>query len=194
MDKVTTLGVADPQYVCPKCKSSMIIKLGRSGKFISCGKYPECDGALTIEGKEIEPNRPIGTHPESGEEIFILEGPYGPYVQVGEKTKENKKPKRASIPKDKELSEVTIDDALKYLSLPKTLGQHPETEKNIVANIGRFGPYVMHDGDFRSLKTDDVYTIELARALEIIAEPKKTRTRKSAATKKASSTRTKKKK
>jgi DNA topoisomerase-1 len=79
----------------------------------------------------------------------------------------------ASIPKGKELSSVTLEDALKYLSLPKVLGVHPKTGLPISANIGRFGPYIVHDGDFRSLKTDDVYAIELPRALEILAEEKK---------------------
>ena len=72
---------------------------------------------------------------------------------------------------------VTLEDALKYLSLPRILGTHPETGKEITANIGRFGPYIAHDGDFRSLKTDDVYKIELPRALEILKEEKKKSTR-----------------
>jgi len=70
---------------------------------------------------------------------------------------------------------VTVADALHYLSLPRVLRQHPETGKPISANIGRFGPYIVHDTDFRSLKKDDVYSIELPRALEILAEPKKPR-------------------
>src|SRR3990167_4287440 len=85
-------------------------------------------------------------------------------------------PRKSSIPKDKEVGSVTIQDALKYLSLPRILGTHPETGKEISANIGRFGPYVVHDRDFRSLKKgsgDDVYTIELPRALEIFKEEKK---------------------
>ena len=72
---------------------------------------------------------------------------------------------------------VTLEDALKYLSLPRILGTHPETGKEITANIGRFGPYIAHDGDFRSLKTDDAYKIELPRALEILKEEKKKSTR-----------------
>jgi len=93
----------------------------------------------------------------------------------GKGSKSAKKPKMSSIPKDKDLSTVTLKDALVYLSLPRDLGVHPVTGSPISANNGRFGPYVVHEKDFRSLKTDDVYTIELPRALEIFAEEKKRR-------------------
>jgi DNA topoisomerase-1 len=80
-----------------------------------------------------------------------------------------------SIPKEKDLSSVTVADAVTYLSLPRVLGVHPVSGSPISANNGRFGPYVVHEKDFRSLKTDDVYTVELPRALEIFAEEKKRR-------------------
>lgn len=180
LDKVTNLGDADPKWKCPICGSPMIIKLSKNGKFMSCSRYPDCDGALTIDGQEIKKDEPIGTDPATGLPIFVLIGKYGPYVQLGEKvkgkgSKKAPKPKMASIPKDKDLSTVTVADALTYLSLPRVLGVHPDTGKDIIANNGRFGPYVMHDGDFRSLKTDNVYTIELPRALEILKEEKKRR-------------------
>ena len=176
IDKLTNLGSAPKEWKCPMCDSPMIIKLGRSGKFMSCERYPDCTGARRIDGSVVEPNKPIGIDNETGLSIFVMEGRFGPYVQLGEKTKENSKPRRSSIPKDKDPSTVNLQDALKYLSLPRVLGTHPETGKEIIANIGRFGPYVMHDGDFRSLKKDsgdDVYTIELKRALEIFKEEKK---------------------
>lgn len=173
--KLTDLGPAPKEFKCPKCNSSMHFKLGRGGVFMSCDKFPDCDGARTENGEEIGEDKPIGTHPETGEDIFVLNGRYGPYVQLGVKDEDNKKPKRGSIPKDKDPKEVTIEDAVKYLSLPRELGEHPDTGNMISANIGRFGPYIVHDGDFRSLKEDDVYTIDLKRALEILAEPKKTR-------------------
>lgn len=176
IDKLTNLGPAPKESKCPVCNSPMIIKLGRSGKFMSCERYPDCTGARRIDGSIVEPNKPMGTDTETGLPIFVLDGRFGPYVQLGEKTKENPKPRRSSIPKEKEPSTVTLEDALKLLSLPRVLGSHPETGKEIIANIGRFGPYVMHDGDFRSLKKDsgdDVYSIELKRALEIFKEEKK---------------------
>lgn len=177
--KLTTLGDADPKFKCPKCKKKMHIKLGRMGKFLSCATYPECDGALTIEGIEIKPDEPIGKYPETDEPIFVKVGRFGPYVQLGEGGKDEKgkkiKPKMASIPKDKNIEEVSVEDAVKYLSIPRVLGNHPDTNEPITASIGRFGPYIVHESDFRSLKTDSVYDIKLERALEILAEEKKKR-------------------
>ena len=142
---------------------------------MSCSRYPECKGARRIDGSVVEPNKPLGTDEKTGLPIFILDGRFGHYVQLGEKTKENPKPRRSSIPKEKDPTTVTLEEAQKLLSLPRILGVHPETGKEISANIGRFGPYVVHERDFRSLKTDDVYEIELPRALEIFKEEKKKR-------------------
>ncbi|MDE1874522.1 MAG: type I DNA topoisomerase [Patescibacteria group bacterium] len=187
LDKATTLGEADPRFTCPICGASMIIKLGRSGKFLSCSRYPDCTGALTIEGKELPKDKVIGIHPDTGSEITLKTGKYGPYVEMvmpadeekpEKKSKKAPKPKlrRASVPKDVKPEDVTLDQAVHYLSLPRQLGVHPETGKIISASIGRFGPYIVHDGDFRSVKApDDVYTIALERALEILREPKKRR-------------------
>jgi len=173
--KITNMGDAPEEFKCPLCNKDMVWKLGRGGKFMSCNNFPDCLGARTNEGKVIEDAKPIGTDPETKLPIFVLDGRFGPYVQLGEKTKENKKPRKASIPKEIIPTEVTIAVAQKLLSLPKVLGNHPVTGEPITANIGRFGPYVVHQKDFRSLKTDDVYAIELPRALEIFAEEKKTR-------------------
>ena len=197
--KATTLGEADPNIVCPICGSSMVIKLGRAGKFLSCSRYPDCTGALLIDGTEMPKDKVIGIHPVTGKEITLKTGKYGPYVEMVEdearaeaevkteaevkaakpkKAKKPKKPKlrRASIPKEVRPEDVTLDQAVHYLSLPRQLGTHPVTGKVITANIGRFGPYVVHDGDFRSVKQpDDVYTITLDRALEILAQEKKRR-------------------
>jgi DNA topoisomerase-1 len=172
LDKATTLGKSD-EFKCPKCGAGMDIKLGRGGKFLSCETYPTCDGALTIEGIEIKKDEPIGTYPDTGESVFLLTGRFGPYVQVGEKTKENKKPRRASIPREFPIETLKIEDALKFLSLPRVLGNHPETGEPISANNGRFGPYVVHQADFRSLKDINVYEVTLDQALDIFKEPKK---------------------
>lgn len=187
IEKATTLEKADPKFKCPKCGSGMLIKLGRGGKFMSCERFPDCDGALTMEGVELKPDEPIGKHPESGLPIYVKSGKYGPYVQLGESVPKSKsrskaakevaaaaKPKMASIPKNKDLSTVTVEDALMYLSLPRELGKHPDSGSTITTSIGRFGPYIVCNGDFRSLKGDDSpYTITLARALELLAQPKK---------------------
>ncbi|MTJ20203.1 type I DNA topoisomerase [Dolichospermum sp. UHCC 0352] len=123
----------------------------------------------------------LGRHPETGEPIYIKLGTYGPYVQLGDKTEENPKPKQASLLKGVTPETVTLDMAVGLLSLPRALGTHPETGGKVQASLGRFGPYVVHDQgkegkDYRSLKsTDDVLTISLNRALELLAEPKKGR-------------------
>ncbi|HYR07908.1 MAG TPA: type I DNA topoisomerase [Longimicrobium sp.] len=116
----------------------------------------------------------LGNDPATGKPILMLQGRFGPYVQLGEAEEGSKsKPKRASLPKGMNPADLALEFALQLLSLPRTLGKHPETGKEIQANAGRFGPYVVHDGDFRSLaKTDDVYTVDLARALELISQPK----------------------
>ncbi|MFZ2253111.1 MAG: type I DNA topoisomerase [Minisyncoccia bacterium] len=184
IDKITNLGAGPKEFPCPICGSDMVIKLGRGGKFLSCDTYPVCDGARMLDGSHIKEDEPLGKHPETGEDIFVLNGRFGPYVQLGptpEKVKGKAKvktipPKRASIPKGKSVSEVTLEDAVYYLILPRELGTHPDTGEPIIANTGRFGPYIGHAGDFRSLKKDDTpYTITYERALEILKEPKKTR-------------------
>jgi DNA topoisomerase-1 len=181
IEKITNLGAGPKEFPCPLCGKDMVIKLGRAGKFLSCNDYPNCLGARMIDGTEIKEDEPLGTHPESGEPIYLLSGRFGPYVQLGKtpekiKGKKQPAPRRASVPKGKNLAEVTLDDAVTYLILPRELGIHPETQEPVVANIGRFGPYIGHAGDFRSLKGgDDPYTITFDRALTILKEPKKTR-------------------
>ena len=209
--KITHLGKADPKFKCPKCGTSpMEIKLGRNGKFISCTRYPDCDGALTMEGIEFKKDEPIGIDPTTNLPIFVLNGRFGPYVQLGIKPPKEKKkrlskkalaaaqalavaqgetvpvqtpeetipktpkPKMASIPKTMDPSKVTIADALKYLSVPRLLGVDPKTGLDVTASIGRFGPFVVSDANFRSIKIpDDVYEITFERALELLAIPKK---------------------
>jgi len=180
IEKITNLGDGPKEFPCPKCGKSMVIKLGRGGKFLSCGTFPECDGARMFDGTELKEGDPIGNHPETGEPVYVLNGRFGPYVQLGEtpekKDKKAPKPRRAALPDGKEPADVTLEDAVQYLLLPRELGEHPKTLEPIQANTGRFGPYIVHAGDYRSLKGDDSpYTITHARALSILAEPKQGR-------------------
>lgn len=127
---------------------------------------------------EIQKNgpEPLGYDPESKEAVYCLTGRYGPYYQLGEVTDDNPKPKRAALPKGMKPSEANLEDALKQLSLPRTLGKHPETGQDVVAARGRFGPFIVHDNDFRSLKGDEeLFNISLEEALEKLAQPKKGR-------------------
>jgi DNA topoisomerase-1 len=122
----------------------------------------------------------IGLHPETGEPIYLLVGSYGPYVQLGDVSDDNPKPKRASLPKGVKPEDVTLPQAVGLLALPRLLGTHPLTGGKIKASLGRFGPYVVQEQgkekEYRSLKAgDDILTITLDRALALLAEPKKTR-------------------
>jgi DNA topoisomerase-1 len=131
--------------------------------------------------QKIEGPDQIGIHPETNEPIFLLTGQYGPYVQLGAVTQDNPKPRRASLPKNLNPDSLTLEMAIDLLKLPRILGEHPVTGRKIEANIGQFGPYIVHDKgkegkEYRSLKGDDSpYTITLDRALELLAQPKVSR-------------------
>ncbi|UKO96430.1 type I DNA topoisomerase [Nostoc sp. UHCC 0870] len=135
---------------------------------------------VLLRQKTVGPDQ-LGRHPETGEPIYVKIGAYGPYVQLGDKSDENPKPKQASFPKGVTPDNITLETAIGLLSLPRNLGVHPVTGGKIQTSLGRFGPYVVHDQgkegkDYRSLKaSDDVLTIPLERALELLSEPKKTR-------------------
>ncbi len=113
----------------------------------------------------------LGMHPELGVPIFVMSGPFGPYLQLGEVVEDGPKPKRVSIPKNISPTDVDFDLAMKLLELPKRLGLHPEDGKVVNAGIGRFGPYVQHAGRYKSLgKDDDILTVDLDRAVELFKD------------------------
>jgi DNA topoisomerase-1 len=164
-------------------------RVGRYGAYVCrkdgegevCASLPEAQAPADITreiankliDQKINGSDALGKHPTSGEPIYVLTGRYGPYVQLGDATDENAKPKRVSLPAGMEPDACGLEQAIQLLELPKTLGTHPGTGKDIKAGLGRFGPYIVHDGDFRSIpKTDNLFTVELERALEILAKPK----------------------
>jgi DNA topoisomerase-1 len=162
---------------CPKCGRPLSKQLSRYGSFIGCTGYnaaPKCDYKRSLNGVENAQAEPtiLGTEPASQLPILLLNGPYGPYLQLGNASEDTKKkPKRVSIPKEINPSQMTLDQALQLLALPRDLGLHPETNKKVIANIGRFGPYVNHDGKFKSIpRTDSVFDISLDRAVELISQ------------------------
>lgn len=113
----------------------------------------------------------LGMHPEEGVPIFLMSGPFGPYLQLGEVVEDGPKPKRVSIPKNISPSDVDFDIAMKLLELPRRLGHHPDDNKVVNAGVGRFGPYVQHAGRYKSLgKDDDILTITLERAVELFKD------------------------
>ena len=161
---------------CPKCGKPLQKQLSRYGTFIGCTGYndePKCDYKRSLNGAAQAGADPvtIGVDADSGKEIYLMNGPYGPYLQVGVAVEgEKKKPKRVSIPKEIPVVDISIETANMLLSLPRDLGLHPETNKKIVANIGRFGPYVNHDGKFKSIpKSDSVFNIDLVGAVTLLA-------------------------
>jgi len=160
---------------CPKCGKPLSKRLGKRGSFIGCTGYPECDYTRSLN-QEIEDDgnarRELGEHPDHKQPVLLLRGPYGHYVQLGEVVEGDKtKPKRVSWPKEMPLEQADLSSALKLLSLPRELGAHPETGKKVIVNIGRFGPYIGHDGKFKSIpRSDSIFDIRLERAVELLAQ------------------------
>lgn len=161
---------------CPKCGKPLSKRLGKRGSFIGCTGYPECDFTRNIGGEDGagEVRKELGVHPDTNQAILLLHGPYGPYVQLGEQVEGVKaKPKRVSWPKELPLEQADLASALKLLSLPREVGLHPESGKKVIVNIGRFGPYIGHDGKFKSIpRTDSIFDIGLDRAVELLAQAK----------------------
>ncbi len=162
---------------CPSCDNGRLsLKLGRYGAFIGCSNYPECKFTRQISTKGDDAvngeNSTKVLGEDDGDEITLRSGRFGPYVQRGE-NEEGKKPPRASIPKDVPPDDVDLAKALALLSLPRDVGVHPETGKKITAAIGRYGPYVLHDGKYANMPTsDEVFTVGVNRAVALLAEAK----------------------
>jgi DNA topoisomerase-1 len=168
------------------------VRIGRYGPFLEQGgedeptrvSLPEdlAPGDLTpdVAGKLIEQkeatNEDLGADPETGMLVYRLVGRFGPFVQLGEQEDDGPKPKRASLPKGTAIEDVDLEMALALLALPRELGKHPESGEPVLAGIGRYGPYVVHEKDYRSLKAEDeLLEIGFDRAMELLREPKKGR-------------------
>ena len=164
---------------CPACKEGALsLKGGRNGFFIGCTAYPECRYTRAMSGAD-DPDaealaggpKVLGDDPETGLEVSLRKGPYGLYLQLGEPTEEQKKPKRAGVPKDVPLDEVDFALAQRLLALPREVGAHPEDGAMIYAGIGRYGPYLQYSGRYHKMEsTYDVLTIGLNMAVTKIAE------------------------
>lgn len=163
--------------ICPKCGTgNLSLKLGKFGAFVGCSNYPECSFTRQL-GDAANPNgengngedgtKVIGKDPYTSEEITLRSGRFGPYLQRGD----GKEAKRSSLPKGWTAETVDHEKALALLSLPRDVGQHPESGKMISAGLGRYGPFVLHDGTYANLDSiEDVFSIGLNRAVSVIAE------------------------
>jgi DNA topoisomerase-1 len=182
--------------VDPETSQELRVRIGQYGPFVQRGEggpgntasLPDdiapadltVDRARELLRAKAEGPRKLGE--KDGQPVYLLNGRFGAYVQLGETPdkadKKAPKPPRASLPAGITESTITLDDALRLLSLPRTVGEHPDDRQPILANFGRFGPYIKHGDEFRSLESDDqVFTIELDAAVALLREPKKSRRR-----------------
>ena len=170
---------SDPRS-CPSCKTGRLsLKIsGKYGAFIGCGNYPECrytrqlsDVAGTGDTEAAGPDgKLLGYDPDTGLAVTLRSGRFGPYLQLGEGS-EDEKPRRSSIPKGVDAGSVDLEYALKLLSLPREVGVHPESGKMITAGLGRYGPFVLHDGMYANVESiDEVFSVGINRAVALIAE------------------------
>jgi DNA topoisomerase-1 len=160
---------------CPKCAAGQLsLKLGKLGPFIGCSNYPECRFTRPLSvpvGEDGEESGASGTivlgpDPATGLEVTVRDGRFGPYVQLGE----GEKPRRASLAKGQSVKSIDLAAALQLLALPREVGKHPEDGEAILAGIGRYGPYVQHGKTYANIEaTDDVFTIGMNRAVDLIA-------------------------
>jgi DNA topoisomerase-1 len=170
----------DPRQ-CPNCGTGKIgLKLGRFGGFIGCSNYPECKYTRQLSaGPDGNGGgmRKLGEDPETKLEVTVRSGRFGSYLQLGEATKDQNgeavKPKRASLPKGVAPDEIDLDRAVKLLALPRTIGKHPDDGEDIIAGVGRFGPYVKHGKTYANIDaSEDILSIGLNRAVTLIEEKK----------------------
>lgn len=164
---------SDPRQ-CPMCGDGRLaLRGGRFGAFIACSNYPECKFTRKFgqpggngEGADTGPEV-LGKHPETGEDIVRKSGRFGPYIEMGS----GKEAKRSSIPKDLGEEGLSLDWAVKLLSLPREIGNHPETGNPIVASLGRYGPYLAHDGKYARLSsTAEIFETGMNAAVAKLAD------------------------
>ncbi len=195
----------------PVTGDRIVVKVGRYGPYVQRGGGGEGNTAsmpggvapadfglkeaiALLEAKSAGP-RNLGVDPKTGATVYVMDGRFGPYVQLGETPEKEKKekkgkgkkntdipkpakPRRASLPKEEEAGTVTLETALRLLSLPREVGHHPDDGAPVETNIGRFGPYVKHGNDFRSLESvEKVHAITLEEAVELLRQPKRFRKR-----------------
>ncbi|HEX9885871.1 MAG TPA: type I DNA topoisomerase [Longimicrobiales bacterium] len=153
---------------CDVCGRPMLVRFNKRGSFLGCSGYPECRSTRPVTPADV-PEEPLGSDEETGQPIHLKIGPYGPYLEVG--VGDDSKPRRVSIPEEKDLGDVDLEYARRMLSLPRTVGEDPDTGEEIVAGLGRYGPYVRRGKTFANLRAEaDMFAIGLDEARRLIAE------------------------
>jgi DNA topoisomerase I len=170
-DEIVKEILAAEGETCEKCGRPMQVKWNKAGRFLGCSGYPECRNTRPMDGgADVPDDVELGTDPETGKGVYLKAGPYGPYVQLGER-EDGEKPPRAGLPRGRDPSTVDLEYALRLLSLPRTLGKDPETGKEIVAGLGPYGPYVKRVREYRNLKSEDeIFTVTLEEALKLFEQ------------------------
>ena len=155
---------------CDVCGEPMQVRWNRFGRFLGCSAYPDCKGTRPIDGESED--HEVGVDEVTGLTVYAKVGPYGPYVQLGE-AKDGTKPKRASLPKGTEPESVDLGHALRLLSLPRTVGTDPDTGEEVVAGLGRYGPFVRRGKKFASLANEDqMFTVTINEAVLLLNQKK----------------------
>ena len=155
---------------CDVCGEPMQVRWNRFGRFLGCSAYPDCKGTRPIDGESED--HEVGVDEVTGVTVYAKVGPYGPYVQLGE-AKDGTKPKRASLPKGTEPESVDLGHALRLLSLPRTVGTDPDTGEEVVAGLGRYGPFVRRGKKFASLANEDhMFTVTINEAVLLLDQKK----------------------
>jgi DNA topoisomerase-1 len=166
---------SDPR-ICQVCGTgNLSLKLGKYGAFVGCSNYPECnytrqlssEGGAEAEASGLNEPKSLGKDPVTGEELTLRTGRFGPYIQRGD----GKEAKRSSLPKGWKPEDIDYEKAMALIALPRDIGKHPESGKMISSGIGRYGPFLLHDGSYANLETvEDVFTVGLNRAVTVLAE------------------------
>ncbi len=171
-DEIVKEILAAEGETCEKCGSPMLVKWNRHGRFLGCSAFPDCKSTRPLDAPgELSEDVELGQDPETGRSVWLKSGPYGPYVQLGSKEEVEGKPPRASLPSGTEPGDVSLEFALKLLSLPRELGTDPKSGAVVKAGLGRYGPYVNRAREYRNLDSvDQIFEVTLEQALELLKQ------------------------